>query len=81
MTKVVASINADTADILASIDKRIEEFKDSCLTRDQAISRIKDIKRGKSTEHLNPHFEMTMDFDLGAIRELMAIFDIKEYEL
>jgi len=51
------------------------------LTREQAIKRIRDIRKGESVEHLNPYFEQTHDFNTGAVRELMAIFDIKEEEL
>ena len=56
------------------------------LTRDQAIERIRDIKKGREIHHLyNPSESAAIGAchyaAWGAIRELMAIFDIKEEEL
>lgn len=82
MTKLAAVINVDCADIQAYIDKRIEEFKDSSLTREQAILRIRDIRRGIETRHLNgDNLTSSALMAYGAELELMAIFDIKEGEL
>ena len=57
------------------------------LLRDQAIRRIKDIRECKFVRHLRPSY-LGGDTDhdrclmrSGAIKELMAIFDIKEEEL
>ena len=60
------------------------------LTREQAIKRIYDLSHLKSCEHLTIDFEGASREDrslhdhflrVGAARELMAIFDIKEEEL
>lgn len=56
------------------------------LSRADAIQRIRDIKHGKQTDHI---FSVDLSGDssllsrpeLGAINELMAIFDIQESEL
>ena len=47
------------------------------LTRDQAIKRIRDIRKGSQEDH---HCHPTHPADAAA-KELMAIFDIKEEEL
>lgn len=56
------------------------------LTREEAIKRIRDIRKLESVEHLKIYhdsFEYTYPEELriGAMLELMAIFDIKESEL
>lgn len=59
-----------------------EQNEQQALTREQAINRVMDIKGRHSVDHLT-----SMDgwksyhMSLGAINELMAIFDIKEEEL
>ena len=56
------------------------------LTRDQAIKRINDLSMGKCDKsHFDIGGEKGPEFgawmEIGAVRELMAIFDIKEDEL
>lgn len=57
------------------------------LTREQAIKRIKDIRNRKSVDHLmlTPEGNQTGIFSdhrrIGAVKELMAIFDITVEEL
>ncbi len=56
------------------------------LTREEAIKRIRDIRLVRSCDHLTcvDHMdEHIYEYYIkwGAIRELMAIFDIKEEEL
>jgi hypothetical protein len=56
------------------------------LSREQAIKRIQDIFEGKETDHITSyvtHKKMNnISYPaIGAVKELMAIFDIKEEEL
>ena len=51
------------------------------LTREEAIKRIRDIRQGKQISHLNGVIRPNGKLVVGATRELMAIFDIKESEL
>lgn len=60
--------------------------KEPVLTREQAIKRIRDLRKGVGLDHLikpcginNKHMVATLM--IGAETELMAIFDIKEEEL
>ncbi len=56
------------------------------LTREEAIKRIQDIFEGKGTRHItsyatNKKMVNNSYPEIGAIKELMAIFDIKESDL
>jgi len=58
------------------------------LTREEAIKRIKDIRAYIGVDHLIFHTQFAMykaqqdmAANIGAQRELMAIFDIKESDL
>lgn len=52
------------------------------LTREEAIKRIRDMSEHKSCDHLFNFVERDEYYmKLGAKKELMAIFDIKESEL
>ena len=56
------------------------------LTREQAIKRIRDIQGNESCEHLDTYNTKLLPVrcahqHIGAIQELMAIFDIKEEEI
>lgn len=68
--------------IVREVEQRIAE---SCLTREQAIERIRDIKDDKHIHHITwGKFDGCREctsYEVGAINELMAIFDIKEEEL
>ena len=51
------------------------------LTREQAISRIKDMLLLKQVDHLIEGKVVPYPYINGAIEELKMIFDIKEEEL
>ncbi len=78
-------INVDTDGIKEYIESEISKLKDSCLTRDQAIKRIRDIRKGIEVDHIvndNIGFgHLLNSCERGAVNELMAIFDIKREEL
>lgn len=90
--KLTLDLNVDTDGIKEYIDSELSKFKDNCLTRDQAIKRIRDIKKACSVNHLELvrgacliENRLTLAQSLhrkeGAVAELMAIFDIKEEEI
>ena len=54
------------------------------LTREDAIKRIRDIRKYKSVDHINNYRNdqyLLGDSERGAINELIAIFDIKDEEI
>lgn len=59
----------------------IEPSTPQALTRDQAIKRIIDILGKIEVDHLCASNYHDDPYHSGAIKELMAIFDIKEEDL
>ena len=72
-------------DIYQDLKEYCDKIVSDRLSKDQAIQRIRDIRECKETDHIYS-FDLSDSHllsspALGAINELMAIFDIKESEL
>lgn len=90
------NITFDKSELENIVKEAEQRIMESCLTREQAIKRIRDIQSGAAGDARSNFPEkakgslakrcwnddlFSYGMEYGAIAELMAIFDIKEDEL